>query len=238
MSERFFRFAEATKQEQLYAVPQEDLLAMITGAIGRLSYNFEMEFPDFQNENDHIERLKDRYFVNRQKELMKRLRTDEELGCAFQDLDHLKAFCEQHPNAKIGEGQYAFRIDYAAYAYIAIFDTNPGTYNFSAECYFRRHLIQHLLNSANGIQFTDQWLNFRFALPDGAKAVEVDEHGGRTVVTCRYTDDYHVQISTPVETKYFHVCDYYRELLREGKEVWPLDPSQVLSMQKEKEVEI
>lgn len=71
-------------------------------------------------------------------------------------------------------------------------------------CYRRDWLNQHLKDAEKGIRFIDSHYKELFRIPDGGKVKIHYSWNEEQIRTCRYIDDYHVEIGSNL----YHICEF------------------------------
>ena len=85
----------------------------------------------------------------------------------------------------------------------------PNVYCF---CYVRSWLEAHIRKASAGIRFINSDYQELFRLPDGGK-IKIRYAWGETVEkTCRYLDDYHVEIGTTI----YHIAEFAERMEQNG----------------------
>ena len=85
---------------------------------------------------------------------------------------------------------------------------NPdrGEYNLYCYCYRRDWLDQHMKDAEKGIRFIDSHYKELFRIPDGGKVKIHYSWNEDQIRTCRYIDDYHVEIGSNL----YHICEFIK----------------------------
>lgn len=96
-----------------------------------------------------------------------------------------------------------------------------GDYNIYCHCYKRDWLDKHLENAERGIRFIDSGYKEQFRIPDGDKIRITFSDGKTEDCTCRYIDDYHLEVGKNL----YHICQFAELMERNGNEVIPLRSS-------------
>ena len=97
---------------------------------------------------------------------------------------------------------------------------NKGEYNFYIYAYKRDWLEHHLMQAQNGIRFIDSSYNDKFRLPNGGKIRITTPSGEKITETCRYIDEYHVEVGRWL----YHICEFAERMEENGNTVTPLTP--------------
>ena len=118
----------------------------------------------------------------------------------------LAKYCYCTPQSRMQEepGYYGVRVDTEKYAYLLRLNPDRGEYNLYCYCYRRDWLDQHLKDAEKGIRFIDSHYKELFRIPDGGRVKIHYSWNEDQIRTCRYIDDYHVEIgSNP-----YHICEF------------------------------
>ena len=128
-----------------------------------------------------------------------------------------------HPEWKMGGDReyYGVRVDTTNYAYMLRFTPRQGDYNSYCHCYKKEWLDKHLENAERGIRFIDPHYNERFVIPDGDTIRIQMEDNKYADYTCRYIDDYHVEVGSQL----YHICQFAELMEQNGNSVTPLRSS-------------
>lgn len=204
----------ATEKEQLYDHSWSFMISGLTGCIGMLKYNFMMDKPDFQEEQDYTGRLKGNHFEEDQNDLFQVLMESDKWGSPLKDVEHLTAFCKEVSKGEWDEkSPIVFRMDFGRYTYIATWDPEPGMYNLKAMCYVSHFLDLHMEEIEDGICIEDGY--HTTCIEDGNKIEEEYPDNTKMVYTCRLLDEEHMQLFTPIDYEQISV-DRYRETVKEN----------------------
>lgn len=150
--------------------------------------------------------------------------------------EELSKFCLRNSELSVTDDMRNFgvRMDTDKYSYLMRLNPHKGEYNLYCYCYVREWLDKHLENAARGIRFIDSHYNEKFRIPDGGK-VRITPNDGRSFErTCRYIDDYHLEVGSNL----YHICEFAERMEQNGNKVEPIDktsPSQEKNRHKEKE---
>ena len=101
---------------------------------------------------------------------------------------------------------------------------NRGEYNLYCYCYQRKWLDRHLQQAERGIRFINPNYKELFRIPDGDKVRITYADGEKADRTCRYIDDYHVEIGSGWNSL-LHICQFAEMMERNGSTVIPLRSS-------------
>ena len=71
--------------------------------------------------------------------------------------------------------------------------------------------------AANGIRFITPDYEERFKIPDGDQILITSPDGAKTTRTCRYIDDYHLEVGNNL----YHICEFAEKMEQAGNTVIP-----------------
>lgn len=199
-----------TGPEYFYCFAQSQQLSMQTGLIGHLRADMDSNGKGFfSNFFDFRESLKSADFRADLQELIDELRSGKG-ACGFlKDRDALRAYCRKHPECDLGEGrEFGLRVDTPHYSYMLRLNPNKGEYNLYCFCYVRQWLERHLKQAEKGIRFITPDYKERFRLTDGDRVRLVMESGERREMTCRYIDDFHLEVTGKIGSTVYHICEF------------------------------
>ena len=118
---------------------------------------------------------------------------------------------------KKDRNHYGVRVDTERYSYLMRLNPNRGEYNLYCYCYQKEWLNNHLKNAERGIRFIDPHYQEQFRIADGEK-ISIKLGDGKTMErTCRYIDDYHLEVGTNL----YHICEFAELCERNGHTVEP-----------------
>lgn len=132
----------------------------------------------------------------------------------------LAKYCYCTPQSRMQEepGYYGVRVDTEKYAYLLRLNPDRGEYNLYCYCYRRDWLDQHLKDAEKGIRFIDSHYKELFRIPDGGKVNIHYSWNEEQVRTCRYIDDYHVEIGSNL----YHICEFAERMEYGGHTCEPI----------------
>lgn len=215
---------EATRPEQLYTFTQSSQIASQTGCIGHFRADFGPDGDDFFSTwEDHCKELKTEAFKTEFNGIIDELRNGSESGRLLSTRANLARFCFRHPTAAIPESKdsTAYRFDVGDHAYLMRLNSNRGDYNVYIYAYVADWLNYHMKQAERGIRFIDPGYNELFRMPDGG-TVRITYPDGRTFNrTCRYIDDYHVEIGRNM----YHICEFAERMAESKARVEPVTPA-------------
>lgn len=207
--------------EELYTYKQSQQICMQTGFVGYLRADFDSNGKNFYSTwNEFNKTLKTPEFAADLDFIINEFRGKD---CMFQDRDKLKSFCNMHPEWKMVSDRdyYGVRVDTTNYSYMLRFTPRQGDYNIYCHCYKKEMLDKHLETAERGIRFIDPHYNEQFKIPDGDKVRITFQDGTTADRTCRYIDDYHVEVGSQL----YHICQFAEIMQNNGNEVIPLRSS-------------
>lgn len=210
-----------TSVEELYTYDQSQQIFMQTGFVGYLRADFGSTGKEFFSTwNEFNKTLKTPEFAQDLDRVINALR---EKGHLLSDRDTLDKFCNLHPEWKMKDERvyYGVRIDSNDYAYMLRLTPRRGDYNIYCHCYRRDWFDKHLENAERGIRFIDSGYKEQFRIPDGDKIRIAFSDGKTEDRTCRYIDDYHLEVGKNL----YHICQFAELMERNGNEVIPLRSS-------------
>ena len=132
----------------------------------------------------------------------------------------LAKYCYCTPQSRMQEepGYYGVRVDTGKYAYLLRLNPDRGEYNLYCYCYRRDWLDQHLKDAEKGIRFIDSHYKELFRIPDGGKVKIHYSWNEDQIRTCRYIDDYHVEIGSNL----YHICEFAERMEYGGHTCEPI----------------
>ena len=213
--------------EQKYAYAQSQQIKMQTGMIGYLRGDFDSTGTGFYTTwFDEVKSRKTDEFKAELDEVINALRFDEQYGGALKDRSALAAYCRRTPESSFGgDGrEFGFRADTEQYSYMLRLNPNRGEYNLYCYCYQRKWLDRHLQQAERGIRFINPNYKELFRIPDGDKIRITYADGEKADRTCRYIDDYHVEIGSGWNSL-LHICQFAEMMEQNGSTVIPLRSS-------------
>lgn len=215
----------ATLPERSYTYSQSRQISMQTGFIGYLRADMDSDGEGFFSAwNDFCKDLKTQAFKDEFDEIINGFRED---GYFLHNRAALSKYCNTHPDASFGkdslgnEREYGVRINTDQYAYLMRLNPHKGEYNLYCYCYVREWLDRHLKQAERGIRFITPHYEEKFRIPDGDKIRVMPSDGGYFDRTCRYIDDYHLEVGSSL----YHICEFAERMEQNGNAVIPLRSS-------------
>ena len=193
----------------------------------------------------HLQQLLEQIDLNQlNHQLREELKTDEfkaefddvinslrEEGDILHNRRALAKYCYCTPQSRMQEepGYYGVRVDTEKYAYLLRLNPDRGEYNLYCYCYRRDWLDQHMKDAEKGIRFIDSHYKELFRIPDGGKVKIHYSWNEDQIRTCRYIDDYHVEIGSNL----YHICEFAERMEYGGhtcEPIWDNLPEQCYSV--------
>ena len=213
--------------ERNYCYAQSQQISMQTGLIGHLRADMDSSGTGFFSSFFNFRAdLKTEDFKTEFDEVINALRFDENYGGILKDRSALSSYCHGTPESSFGgDGrEFGFRVDTKQYSYMLRLNPNRGEYNLYCYCYQKKWLDRHLQQAERGIRFINLHYKELFRIPDGDKIRIIHSDGEKTDYTCRYIDDYHVEIGSGWNSL-LHICQFAEIMERNGSTVIPLRSS-------------
>lgn len=208
-----------TVTERMYSYTQSHQLIMQTGCIGHLRADFGSNGKQFFSSwDDHREDLKSDAFKAEFDEVINSLRNDTQYRRILRDRTTLAAYCNAFPDSSFhnDRNEHGFRVDSDHYSYFLQLTPNKGEYNIYCYCYLRQWLERHMRHAEKGIRFITPDYKELFRIPDGDQIRIITRGGEQRNRTCRYIDDYHMEISGDGGTTLYHICEFAEKLEQMG----------------------
>lgn len=204
--------------EDKYTFRQSTQISMQTGLIGHLRADMDTDGNGFFSSwFDFREELKTDEFKAEFDEVINSLREE---GDILHNRRALAKYCYCTPQSRMQEepGYYGVRVDTEKYAYLLRLNPDRGEYNLYCYCYRRDWLDQHLKDAEKGIRFIDSHYKELFRIPDGGKVKIHYSWNEEQIRTCRYIDDYHVEIGSNL----YHICEFAERMEYGGHTCEPI----------------
>ena len=225
-----------TEAERKYTFSQSQQLSMQTGLIGYLRADFGSNGNEFWTTwNDFRKDLKTDDFKKEFDLVINSYRFGD--GEFLSGRSTMSKFCYEHPESSYEDDRnhYGVRVDTERYSYLMRLNPNRGEYNLYCYCYQKEWLNNHLKNAERGIRFIDPHYQEQFRIADGEK-ISIKLGDGKTMErTCRYIDDYHLEVGTNL----YHICEFAERMGKNGHtyEPKPEEPPQAAKAPKKKNYE-
>ena len=208
-----------TEAERKYTFSQSQQLSMQTGLIGYLRADFGSNGNEFWTTwNDFRKDLKTDEFKAEFDEVINGLRD----GDVLSGRKAMSSYCYSTPDSSFNDdcNHYGIRLDTGKYSYLMRFNPNRGEYNLYCYCYQKEWLNAHLKNAERGIRFINPHYQEQFRIADGEK-ISIKLGDGKTMErTCRYIDDYHVEVGDNL----YHICEFAERMEQGGCTYAPMEP--------------
>ena len=217
-----------TQAEQAYCYSQSQQISGQTGLIGHLRADFGSNGTGFfSNFFDFRKDLKSEDFKAEINEVINALREDKKFGGILAGRTAMSKFCHKHPGSSIEPNyNYGFRADTAHYSYMLRVTPKRGEYNLYCYCYIRQWLEGHMKRAEKGIRFITPHYQEKLRIADGDRVRLVMESGEKREMTCRYIDDYHLEVTGQTGSTVYHICEFAEVWERNGcTEMIPLRKS-------------
>ena len=144
-----------------------------------------------------------------------------------------KSFNEKFGNAEIGhkmteETQYVgLRVDSDKYSYLMCINPTRCWHNVYCYCYEKQWLDKQISKAHKGIRFVDNEYDTKFRIPDGGQITITASDGNKSLYTCRYIDDYHMELtSANGSSDIQHIHQFAEKMARWGA---TYEPAEVVS---------
>ena len=218
------KITSMTPADRLYAYNQSSQLEGQTCCIGHLRGDFGCGQEFYTSWFDHRREYKTDEFKAEFDEVVNTLREKDGLLCTRGSMTR---FCYQNPEAEF-EGnycaEYGFKVQTPQHTYMLRCNPNYGDYNFYLYAYVARFLEHHMEKAKQGIRFIKPGYKELFRIPDGDHIRILCSDGSHMDRSCRYIDEYHVEIGSDWDNLY-HICQFAEMMERNGNAVIPLRSS-------------
>lgn len=210
-----------TEAEDKYTFRQSSQISGQCGLIGHLRADMDTDGNGFFSSwFDYRPDLKTDEFKTELDEVINSL---QEGGDILHSRSDLAKYCYSTPQSKMPTEQdyYGVRVNTEKYAYLLRLNPNKGEYNLYCYCYRRDWLDSHLRQAEKGIRFINPNYKELFRIPDGDRVRLLYSDGEKADRTCRYIDDYHVEVGDNL----YHICEFAERMERSQAKVIPLRSS-------------
>ena len=204
--------------EDKYTFRQSSQISSQTGLIGYLRADMDTDGNGFFSSwNDYRKDLKTDEFKQEFDEVINSLREEGDILHNRKDLAY---YCYTNPQSKMPTEQdyYGVRVDTDKYTYLLRLNPNKGEYNLYCYCYVKEWLNGHMKDAAKGIRFINSHYKELFRIPDGGKIKIHLAWNEDQVRTCRYIDDYHVEVGDNL----YHICEFAERMEQNGHTYEPV----------------
>lgn len=207
-------------EERSYTYSNSQQISMQTGCVGHLRADMGSNGNEFFSTWDDFRKdLKTDEFKAEFDEVINFLREDNGI---LSNRKALSNYCYSAPESSFGnDREYGVRVNTENYAYLMRLNPYKGEYNLYCYCYKRDWLDSHLEKAQRGIRFITPDYKELFRLPDGDKIRITRKDGEQLDRTCRYIDDYHLEVGSEL----YHICQFAEIMERNGNTVVPLRSS-------------
>lgn len=219
MNEQDFETHMLEPAERNYTFSQSRQISMQTGLIGYLRADMDSNGLGFYSSwYDFRKDLKTDEFKAEFDDVINSQRAE---GGFLSCRQAMEKYCYEHPESSYGDerNHYGVRIDSGNYAYLMRLNPNRGEYNLYCYCYQKEWLDRHLEKTKNGIRFIDSSYKEKFRIPDGGKIKITLNDGSSMERTCRYIDDYHLEVGNSL----YHICEFAERMEQNGNQVEPAE---------------
>ena len=210
-----------TPAERMYTYKQSQQISAQTSLIGHLRADMGSDGKQFYTGWENFDpRRNTPEFRQEFESLIHSLRSK---GGILSDLKTLGRYCVEHPDGSFQNDrhEYGARIDSDQYAYLLRLNPMKGSYNLYCFCYEKRWLDYHIEQAEKGIRFITPDYKERFRISDGEKIRVTSGDGQFDDFTCRYIDDYHVEVGWNL----YHICEFAERMEKNKNTVIPLRSS-------------
>ena len=208
-----------TEEEDKYTFRQSSQISGQTGLIGYLRADFGRDGNEFYSSwEDWNSNLKSPDFKQEFDKVVNCLREE---GDILSGRAAMSRYCNETPQSKMTKEPYFYgvRVDTDKYAYLLRMNPNKGDYNLYCYCYVKEWLDNHMEKARRGIRFIDSNYNEKFRIADGDNILMRLSNGTTSLRTCRYIDDYHLEVGSYV----YHICEFAGHCERNGHTVEPAE---------------
>lgn len=203
-----------------YTYAQSQQLRGQTGSIGHLRGDFGSSagFSFYTTWEEHQPHLKTEEFKAEFDEVINTLRS-EEYGL-LRNRPAMNNFARSYPDSSYQKdypNKCGFRVDTEKYAYLIRCNLTRGDYDFYCFCFVREWLDRHMDKAGQDIRFIDSHYKELFRIPDGEQVVITKSSGERLEQSCRYIDEYHLEVGRNL----YHICEFAERMERSGNTYAP-----------------
>lgn len=196
----------ATPHERLFAYKNSNQICAVSGFIGHLRGNFAYDDKFYSDFTDGFYKNNERVkgFSEEFDRLMNVFRGIIPGNKALID------FCRKMPSAKfkgLCYEEYCLVDKTEKFVYIIRLIPVEGEYNVYIHCYIRSMFDEFIKRSEKGIRFINSNYRELFRIPDGGRII-IKTGIEEFIRTCRYIDDYHVQIDGLL----YHICEFAEKM--------------------------
>jgi len=211
--------------EQKYTYRQSTQIDEQTGSIGYLRGDFGESGREFYTKwEDHIKDFRSADFGDEFDKVINDLRFEDAGGGLLEGRNSMRLYCKSHQESAFQGNyckEYGFRIDKERHSFLIRCNPMTADYNFYVFCYVKAYLDAHMEKARNGIRFITPDYKEKFKIPDGDKIRITLSDGEQFDRTCRYIDDYHLEVGSNL----YHICEFAERMEQNGNAVIPLRSS-------------
>lgn len=202
-----FKVKKLGKTEEVYTFKQSTQISSQCGLIGYMRADMGVAGNEFWSTwNDFRTDLKISTFQTEFDELVTYLRS---AGNFLNNRKELAKYCYNNLDTfDCDENFFGARVESGDYAYLMRLCPLTGMYNLYCYCYKKDWLDNHLKNAAKGIRFITSGYDELFRIKDNEQIIITFPDGEKWHRSCRYIDDYHVQIMGNV----YHICEFAEKM--------------------------
>ena len=223
------RIRAVLPEEQKYLYAQSSQIAGQTGCVGHLYAKAEKDKPGFDTFwEDEKRYLRTPEFLDDYSDTAGALRAG--MDGFLKNAEVMKEYCKAHPESRLENGEYGVRLDTLRYAYLIRMNPKEGEEEFTLTVYRNDLLDIHIRSARRGIPFTDVRYQNLFRIPDGERVRIIYPGGAQAVETCRYIDEYHLEIGRSI----YHICEFADKIAKNRCLIEPVSKERVIRTQKER----
>lgn len=211
----------AKENEMIFTFAPSHQLIMQTGCVGFLRGDFGKGDEFYTSWFDAASVRNTPEFKSEFNEVVTALRDDPQYKGILRNIYDMKMLCATRPQSKmpdrLREHSYAFRADTQKHTYLLRLFPFQSDYNFYMYAYQREPFEHHLKNAEKGIRFIKSDYTPLFIIADGGKIEVTALNGEKITHTCRYIDDYHLEVGKNL----YHICEFAERMESVGSKVEP-----------------
>ena len=209
--------------ERMYTYTQSQQIRSMCGNIGYLRADMDSDGNGFFSSwSDFRDDLKTQDFKDEFDDVINSLRFDDTDEAFLKNRSTLATYCFSHMDALMDDEQsFGVRVDTQEHAYMMRLNPNRGEYNLYCYCYKKEWLDNHLNEAEKGIRFIDSHYHELFRIPDGGKIQITHQNGEKDIRSCRYIDNYHVEIGGS-STNLYHICEFAERIESMNAKIDPI----------------
>lgn len=216
-------------EERKYTYAQSHQLTMQTGMIGYLRGDFDSDGAVFYTTwFDAVAERKTEDFKAEFDSVVNALRFDAQYGGLLANRRAMRDYGRSNPDCAFPGNcgiEYGFRVDTEKYVYLLRCNPQKGDYNFYCWCYEEKWLDRNIQKARQGIRFIDPHYKELFCIPDGDRIRIFTGEGETRDRSCRYIDEYHLEVGNGSGSNLYHICEFAERLEQTGGTVIPMRAS-------------